>query len=454
MNLAHHCQHKGHDSHVVHFYHDEKFLSGALLEFVRLGLDNNEGIILITTLEHAESIKKDLPIFDPLQVIFVDADMALANIMSEDFIDQSKFKDFIGSIIIEMRRRHKNLRFFGEMVDILCAKDMNDEAHELEGYWNELLDGEIGISLMCGYSGKNIIHSDRISSSHSLTVSAGGNESTDISVLQSRIAALEMRVANHKLNEKSYEKIEKEVTVLKNHIAQSTKLSLLGEMTSNLAYELLNPLTVINSYTSVLKSVMKDEVFSGKEFSGKQVEGIENTVLRMTDIMKSILLLSNPNAPKFIDYSVSHAALTAVELMRPQLKEKNIILVHHTSPIDLISLGDTSQMIQLILNMLSNSRDAIEKARGTRGGIISFTEKLVGNTIELMIDDNGIGMKEEVMDNIFKSFYTSKPAGKGSGLGLSVVQKTVEDFKGTISCTSMHQQGTQFTIVLPGRRLR
>lgn len=451
--MAHQCLHKNHESHVVHFYHDDRLLSGSLQEFIRIGIEKNEGIVLITTNKHAEAIKKDLPIHKPLQIVFVDANLALTKIMTNDFINKNKFNNFIGTIITEMRGRYKKIRFFSEIVDVMYSIGMTDDANELEGYWNELLNAEEGVSLMCGYSARNVKNQtnvENISRAHAFTVSEGKEESKDLGVLYSRIAALEVRVASHKLTEKTFERIEKEVTVLKKQITHSKKLSTLGEITSNLAQELLNPLTIIGSYTSVLKSIIKDEAFSGKDFSGKQVEGIDKTVLRMTDLMKSILLLTNPVSPKFVDYSVSQSILTAIELMAPNLKMKNIKLIHNASSSDLISHGDSGQMIQVVLNMLSNSRDAIEESRGSRGGTITITEKVNANKeIELMIEDNGIGMKKVVMENIFKTFYTTKPSGKGSGLGLSIVEKTIKDFKGTISCTSMHQQGTQFTIVLP-----
>lgn len=457
MTLTTHlnCQHKNHEAHFVHFYHDDRYLTGALHEFIKLGIEKNEGIIIIATDKHIEAIKKELPLHKPMQVIFVDANLALTKIMTNEFINKNKFQEFVGTIVTEMRSRYKNLRFFGEIVDVLCSIGMSEEALELEGYWNELLNAETGISLMCGYSAQNVKNynnTDRISHTHSFVVSKGKDDAKDVGALYSRIAALEMRVANYKLNERNFEKMEKEVTVLKKQITHSTKLSLLGEITTNLAHELLNPLTIIGSYTSVVKSVLKDETFKGKEFTAKQVEGIDKTVTRMSDLMKSILVLANNSDPKFVNYSVSDSVLTAIELMGPHLKSKNIKLIHNASTEELTSIGDNGQMIQVFLNLLTNSRDAIEEAHGPRGGTITITEKrLSNNSIEISVDDNGIGMKKAIQENIFKTFFTTKQSGKGTGLGLPIVQKTIKDFKGSIHCTSMHQQGTQIKIVVPGK---
>lgn len=444
---------KAHDSHFVHFYQHDQSLLGALMEYINIGFEQNEGVVIIATEKHIEAIKKELPLHKPLQIVFVDANLALTKIMTNDFINKSKFQDFIGTLISEMRVHYRNVRFFGEVVDHLCSMGMAAESAELEGHWNELLHGQEGISLLCAYSSKNAAtQQNRIKQTHSICVCKGIEESKDLNALYSRISALEMRVANHKLNEKTFDKVSQEVTFLKKQVTQSTKLSLLGEITSNLAHELLNPLTIIGSYTSVLKSVIKDDQFPAKDFSTKQVEGIDKTVYRMTDLMKNILLLSSPNNPKFVNFSITQSILTAIELMGPHLKTKNIRLIFHPAPQEIISFGDTGLMVQAILNLIINARDAIEEAHSNRGGIISITEKITGPlSFELLIDDNGIGMKKVVLENIFKTFFTTKQADKGTGLGLPIVQKTIKDFKGTITCTSMHNQGTQFTITLPRR---
>lgn len=453
MNLAQTCQHKthklqhAHDSHYVHVYQNEQFLIGAILEFINIGFEQNEGIVIIATERHAAEIKKNLPFHKPMQIVFVDANLALTKIMTNDFINKNKFQDLIGTLIKEMKVRYKTVRFFGEIVEILCSMGMKEEAAELEGHWNELLHGQEDVSLMCAYSAKN---AEGTSHSHALSVCKENNEPKDVAALYNKISALEMRVAHHKMKEKSFEKVSQEVNYLKKQVTQSTKLSLLGEITSNLAHELLNPLTIIGSYTSVLKSVIKDEQFSGKDFSQKQVEGIDKTVFRMTDLMKNILLLASTNNPKFGNYSVTQSILTAIELTGPHLKSKNIRLLFNPAQDEITSYGDSGLFVQAILNLVMNSRDAIEEAHAGRGGVITITEKITGpDTFEILIDDNGIGMKKNVMENIFKTFYTTKPAGKGTGLGLPIVKKTIQDFKGTITCTSMHHQGTQFTISLP-----
>ncbi len=457
MSLTQQCQHVSHHAHSVHYYQDDRFLAGALQEFIRLGIERNEGIVLIVTDKHAEMIKKELPLHKPLQIVIVDANLVLTKIMTNDFINKNKFHEFVRTIVVEMRSRYKTVRFFGEIVDVLCSMGMPQEAVELEGYWNEFLASEPNLSLMCGYSNKNAkAHNmgERLTKTHSFVISQVRDESKEIDVLYAKIASMEMRFADMKMNEKNVERIEQEVAILKSHITHSTKLSLLGEMTTNLAHELLNPLTIIGSYTSVLKSVIKDENFAAKDFTTKQVDGIDKTVHRMTDLMKNILMLASTGTPKFSDYSVSQSLLTGIELMNPHLKSKKIRLVHNALPGNLQSFGDSGQMIQIILNMLANSRDAIEEAHGIRGGVITITEKATDQNIEIQIDDNGIGMKKNVMENIFKTFYTTKPFGKGTGLGLAIVKKTLKEFNGSITCSSMYQQGTQFTILIPKKQIK
>lgn len=427
---------KNHEAHISHVYHDERYLLGALHEFIKIGIEQNEGVVIIATAGHIEALKSQLSLFKPFQVIFIDASTTLKIIMTNDFLNKNKFKELIVAALSELRVRYDNIRFFSESIDVLRSRKMPEQATELIGYWNELLNIESGISLMSSHYSKTPV----------------AHEVKNENLLHEKIAALEMRLAHHKRKEVASVKVEREVVELKKHLTHASKLSLLGEITANLAHEIMNPLTIVHSYTSVLKSVLKDENFAGRDFSLKQADGIDNTVGRMSDLMKNILLLSSSNVPQHAVYSISESIESSIEMMNGHLRSKNITLIHNPSSSDFYGHGDSGQMIQIMLNMITNSRDAIEEAHGIRGGTISITEKIkADNSLEILIEDNGIGMKKVVQDNIFKTFFTTKKPGKGTGLGLSIVQKIVKDFKGSISCTSMIHQGTHFSIILPGK---
>jgi hypothetical protein len=83
-----------------------------------------------------------------------------------------------------------------------------------------------------------------------------------------------------------------------------------------------------------------------------------------------------------------------------------------------------------------------------------ITEKATDQNIEIQIDDIGFGMKKNVMENIFKTFYNTKQSGKGTGVGLVIVYNRLKDFNGLINFSSIYQQGTQFRILIPKNQIK
>ncbi|MBK8943956.1 MAG: HAMP domain-containing histidine kinase [Ignavibacteriae bacterium] len=111
-----------------------------------------------------------------------------------------------------------------------------------------------------------------------------------------------------------------------------------------------------------------------------------------------------------------------------------------------IIFGDPNQIEQVVLNLISNSMDAI-KENGIINVMINLSEE---NKIQLKISDNGIGIDQESLEKIFSPFYTNKDSGKGTGLGLYIVQNICKNHNAEIICESKINEGTTFTITFNG----
>lgn len=103
---------------------------------------------------------------------------------------------------------------------------------------------------------------------------------------------------------------------------------------------------------------------------------------------------------------------------------------------------------QLLVNLISNARDAMGN---TKGSILISTRIFDKDNIELEITDQGVGIPDEYLSKIFTPFFTTKPAGKGTGLGMIIVMNAVEEHGGRIMVKSELNKGTTFTIILPIR---
>ena len=105
---------------------------------------------------------------------------------------------------------------------------------------------------------------------------------------------------------------------------------------------------------------------------------------------------------------------------------------------------DSVQFSQVLFNLVLNALSAVKP-----NGIIAIQTKLIQDNIQLVISDNGIGISQENQAHIFKPFFTTKPTGEGTGLGLSVVHGIVKAHNGSISLTSEEGKGTSFNLLFP-----
>jgi signal transduction histidine kinase len=130
-------------------------------------------------------------------------------------------------------------------------------------------------------------------------------------------------------------------------------------------------------------------------------------------------------------------------MMQETAKEMNIQLVAKPAGDLPLMFFDPNQMKQVLINLIKNALEAMDEA----GGVISLSTMFKGGQVHLSVEDTGKGIEPEIIQDIFNPFFTTKKTG--TGLGLAVINKIIEDHHGTISVTSSKGQGTTFTIHLP-----
>jgi len=214
---------------------------------------------------------------------------------------------------------------------------------------------------------------------------------------------------------------------------QSEKLAALGELAAGAAHEIRNPLAVLHGFFSLMK-----QSFTKEELEKYQVPLLLKEFDRINAIIEDMLLMARPGAPKLqettfktiFDQIPTFPDMTENE---PELK----VLLDDTKV-----MVDLKQMKQVIYNLYRNSREAIKG-----NGVITISSQKFNGKYQLFFKDNGTGIQDEVKSSLFHPFHTSKETG--TGLGLTIVQRIIENHKGSIEVYETSSKGTTFLITLP-----
>ena len=222
-------------------------------------------------------------------------------------------------------------------------------------------------------------------------------------------------------------------------LLQSEKLAAMGRLTSQIAHELNNPLYGIMNTLELLKTEIPAD-----NKRRKILEMALSEIMRLSDLLRKMLSFSKPDQEERHPVDINPVIDEILLLHEKQLKENDInIAATYAKELGLIK-ASKNQLRQVFLNMVANARDAMPN-----GGTLSVTTSGDNDNVFVEITDTGTGIREEHLDKIFDSFFTTKGEVKGVGLGLSVCYGFIEDHGGDIEVKSLVGEGTTFTISLP-----
>jgi HD-like signal output (HDOD) protein/signal transduction histidine kinase len=212
------------------------------------------------------------------------------------------------------------------------------------------------------------------------------------------------------------------------------------------AHEINNPLGIISNYITSIKLKLTDEAHINNDLTV-----IDEEIHRISMMIRQLDLFSQDSKYSFAFTDVNATIADIIQLIKAaHFARPEIVISFH--PDDNLPHIFTAKdaLKQIVINLLKNSAEAMNN-----GGSITVTtrqadkEKFVdGQGIEIVVADSGPGLPESVSARLYSPFVTTKSSGH-SGLGLSIVHKTVEDLGGTLSCTSSPTNGTRFSIILP-----
>lgn len=230
----------------------------------------------------------------------------------------------------------------------------------------------------------------------------------------------------------------------------SIKLVSMGEMSAGVAHELNSPLTAVvgNSQLLLRETSPEDPQF-------QLIKDIHSSGLRCQKIIKNLLTFSRQDEFTFDDVDINEVVDSALALATYQIEKSKITLtVNKTADIPILS-GSANSLEQIIVNLLLNAKDAVESMLRDEGngakGEIEVTTRIHPDRKLVIVDitDNGSGIEEEHIPQIFNPFYTTKKNGKGTGLGLSVSLGIAQAHGGFIDLETKVGSGSTFSLILP-----
>jgi signal transduction histidine kinase len=233
--------------------------------------------------------------------------------------------------------------------------------------------------------------------------------------------------------------IQKNETSLKRQMERADRLGILGEITAGIAHELNTPLANILGFAELLKSDLE----SDKKAAADLDKIIQNAVFSR-EVVKKLMFFAceMPQEMKRINL-VPHLK-NAINLLDATFRKEHVKYIVKIEDEDLWLRADPIQLTQIIFNLLIN---AIYFS--PEDGLVTVEANQTKKEIVLKIFDEGPGLSDEALGKIFQPFFTTKPTGDGSGLGLSVVHGIVASHKGVITAENNPNKGAIFTIVLP-----
>jgi signal transduction histidine kinase len=228
-------------------------------------------------------------------------------------------------------------------------------------------------------------------------------------------------------------------------MSRAEHLATLGEMATGLAHEIRNPLAGI---AGVIEIIGRDLPSSSP--ARAVVKDVRQEIARINHIVTDLLQTARPHPPTVRKSDLNTTVEHAVMLGRQQAMAKSVeIELHKDSSLPEVE-HDGDQIHQVLLNLLLNALQALDSPLAGHSGKITVTVRPQGSTAVVEVSDNGRGIAPDHLPNIFRPFYTTK--GDGTGLGLSLARRIVEDHHGRIDVSSALGKGTTFAVVLPLQR--
>jgi two-component system NtrC family sensor kinase len=233
---------------------------------------------------------------------------------------------------------------------------------------------------------------------------------------------------------------------LSRELLRSAKLASVGELATGLAHEINNPLAIISAEQTNLDDVISEHV-QDPPVRGelkRSLDRCKRQVERCAGITSKMLRFGRRSDTRLAPTAIGDLILESASMMRKQAHLRNVSIAVDVEPGLPPIVLDGTELEQVLVNLITNAMQAIEGS-----GSIAIAARRAGEEVLLSVRDDGRGIASDDLDHIFQPFFTTKPVGQGTGLGLPVCYGIVRSWGGRIEVSSRIGAGATFTIHLP-----
>ncbi len=256
----------------------------------------------------------------------------------------------------------------------------------------------------------------------------------DVKVVIPLVLCIFFFIISHSLL-KRFQSYVRTVVEMMNNMKESENLAVIGTMSTTIAHEIRNPLTALKGFTQIQKERNLEDTMS-YEIMLQEIE-------RINEFVSELMLLGKPKPTNYEGCNIREILLYVVQLMESyatQYKVKFHLQVDGNLP---VINGDDKQLKQVLLNIIKNGIESMPEG----GDIQIHAYEKVGENLCISVEDQGFGIENEEIEKIGKAFYTTKE--NGTGLGLMITYKIIEEHQGSIAIQSSMGVGTKVEIYLP-----
>jgi len=226
---------------------------------------------------------------------------------------------------------------------------------------------------------------------------------------------------------------------LEDRVSRSQRLETVEQLAGGIAHEFNNLLTVVSGHAALLRS----NLFDGSDL-GFNAGQILAASAQAAELIKQLLTFSRREPSRLERLDVGHIVEGSRTLLQHLVGESNRLRIEYANLVPFVQ-ADRSQLQLVLVNLATNARDAMPE-----GGLLTLRIAELDGDATIVVRDTGAGMTADVLERALEPFFTTKPPGSGTGLGLATVHGIVTDLGGTIDIESQPGRGTTFAIRLPG----
>jgi signal transduction histidine kinase len=235
-------------------------------------------------------------------------------------------------------------------------------------------------------------------------------------------------------------RLQQELAAANEELQRAQRLQAMGEMAIQLAHEIRNPLGSIELFAALLSKELRDKA-DQKSWAEQIVTGVKF----LNTIVTNMLTFTKVSRPQFSHFDLKQMIEETLVFLEPVCVQRNIRITCEGEQPLLID-GDREMLRQMLINLLMNGLQAMPE-QGTLAVLATSDEP---GTVQIEVQDTGVGIPEENLERIFDPFFTTNE--KGTGLGLSLVHQIVQKHNGAVAVESRFGHGTRFRITVPAKQ--